>query len=378
MSPPRKRRRPASPAEMDEVEDVEEVPPNQKNSAPAARISKKNEQKRKPKDSKNGMRNMLAAFVRPGSQLPKETEKEESEDEGEDEQEEESGSEQEEHKETETGKGKEMEVEVESAQRNLSVRIDLTEEDQPDDTHVTVPVDPMDVESTPSSQEIVMSSEADLPTLDETSLASEDPSQPVLRPEIIRHTTGDDLTIRVNIPTIARRWSVFRSRLSNEGADERMDVDPDEPSPRMASDAGLQNVEDEEKAANALARIIEKRDFARMEIIGQFNLGFIVARRRIPSDNPLKPFMDDLFIIDQHAADEKYNFEDLQQTTLIRSQRLLRRVVRLNKKYEATDSIIPVQATVFGTDCCGRGYRFRKYGGAKAERFRTASRVKWR
>lgn len=36
------------------------------------------------------------------------------------------------------------------------------------------------------------------------------------------------------------------------------------------------------------------------QIVGQFNLGFIVAR--------LGP---DLFIIDQHAADEKYNFERL-------------------------------------------------------------------
>ena len=34
--------------------------------------------------------------------------------------------------------------------------------------------------------------------------------------------------------------------------------------------------------------------------------------------------MDDLFIIDQHAADEKFNFETLQRTTKIHSQQLLR------------------------------------------------------
>ncbi|ETW76829.1 hypothetical protein HETIRDRAFT_442135 [Heterobasidion irregulare TC 32-1] len=34
--------------------------------------------------------------------------------------------------------------------------------------------------------------------------------------------------------------------------------------------------------------------------------------------------MDDLFIVDQHAADEKYNFETLQQTTRIESQRLFK------------------------------------------------------
>ena len=34
--------------------------------------------------------------------------------------------------------------------------------------------------------------------------------------------------------------------------------------------------------------------------------------------------MDDLFIVDQHAADEKYNFETLQRTTKIDSQKLFR------------------------------------------------------
>ena len=31
----------------------------------------------------------------------------------------------------------------------------------------------------------------------------------------------------------------------------------------------------------------------------------------------------DLFIIDQHATDEKYNFEDLQKHTVIKSQKLI-------------------------------------------------------
>lgn len=49
-----------------------------------------------------------------------------------------------------------------------------------------------------------------------------------------------------------------------------------------------------------------------MEIIGQFNLGFIIAK-----------LDSDLFIIDQHATDEKYNFETLQQTTVISNQKLV-------------------------------------------------------
>jgi DNA mismatch repair protein PMS2 len=50
-----------------------------------------------------------------------------------------------------------------------------------------------------------------------------------------------------------------------------------------------------------------------MEVLGQFNRGFIVAKLK-----------DDLFLIDQHAADEKCNYETLQKTTIINSQRLLK------------------------------------------------------
>jgi DNA mismatch repair protein PMS2 len=42
------------------------------------------------------------------------------------------------------------------------------------------------------------------------------------------------------------------------------------------------------------------------------------------TDGDLAGQMDDLFIVDQHAADEKYNFEMLQRETKIRSQQLIR------------------------------------------------------
>lgn len=62
-------------------------------------------------------------------------------------------------------------------------------------------------------------------------------------------------------------------------------------------------------AEQELKTEISKDDFCRMEILGQFNLGFIIVR-----------LDDDLFIIDQHATDEKYNFETLQKTTCIQYQ----------------------------------------------------------
>jgi DNA mismatch repair protein PMS2 len=49
-----------------------------------------------------------------------------------------------------------------------------------------------------------------------------------------------------------------------------------------------------------------------MKIIGQFNMGFVIARLN-----------EDVFVIDQHASDEKYNFEKLCKTTKTKGQRLV-------------------------------------------------------
>ncbi|KAG8627554.1 hypothetical protein KVT40_005037 [Elsinoe batatas] len=75
-------------------------------------------------------------------------------------------------------------------------------------------------------------------------------------------------------------------------------------------------------SANAEAKLsltISKPDFAEMRIAGQFNLGFILAIRpaKTPDDQ------DHLFIIDQHAADEKFNFERLYASTNLTPQRLV-------------------------------------------------------
>ncbi|XP_046352551.2 mismatch repair endonuclease PMS2-like isoform X1 [Haliotis rufescens] len=69
---------------------------------------------------------------------------------------------------------------------------------------------------------------------------------------------------------------------------------------------------DNRSAEEELQREIKKDMFPKMEIIGQFNLGFILAKHG-----------EDLFIVDQHATDEKYNFEMLQRHTVIQSQKLI-------------------------------------------------------
>lgn len=76
---------------------------------------------------------------------------------------------------------------------------------------------------------------------------------------------------------------------------------------------------DSTQAENKLSLTVAKTDFERMRIIGQFNLGFILAVRPASRDRD----QDELFIIDQHAADEKYNYERFRRTVTLQSQRLV-------------------------------------------------------
>ena len=111
---------------------------------------------------------------------------------------------------------------------------------------------------------------------------------------------------------------------------------------RHQNKAGVQ-IQDAAVAEGELSRTIHQDDFLQnMTIAGQFNLAFIIARRcarRQRASNDDSDTMqeddgeapvgdghvdDDLFIVDQHAADEKYNFEELQRETIIRSQPLIR------------------------------------------------------
>ncbi|KAM3720624.1 Mismatch repair endonuclease PMS2 [Dirofilaria immitis] len=72
------------------------------------------------------------------------------------------------------------------------------------------------------------------------------------------------------------------------------------------------HIDSPEIAESELAAYISKKDFESMEILGQFNKGFIIVRLN-----------NDLFIVDQHASDEKYNFELLQRKARIQTQRLI-------------------------------------------------------
>jgi DNA mismatch repair protein PMS2 len=59
--------------------------------------------------------------------------------------------------------------------------------------------------------------------------------------------------------------------------------------------------------------VLQKQDFGTMEVLGQFNLGFILARCK----------KQNLWILDQHGCDEKFNFERMIRTTKIHEQKLI-------------------------------------------------------
>lgn len=87
-------------------------------------------------------------------------------------------------------------------------------------------------------------------------------------------------------------------------------------SPTMADNQKVIRAEDleaVEEQEERLSYTISKDDFMKMKLVGQFNLGFILVSLN----------EDDLFIIDQHASDEKYNFERLSETFVMGCQRMV-------------------------------------------------------
>jgi len=142
-------------------------------------------------------------------------------------------------------------------------------------------------------------------------------TQPLVQAEFTRTSGSDDISINFDMDKIKSNYHNMAPCLPTA----QLPTSPRDHA--ILDDAGIGNVDNETRVVEVLSRVIDKTDFAAMEVVGQFNLGFIIARRRksIALSNRM---MDDLFIVDQHAADEKYNFESLQQTTVIRSQKLFR------------------------------------------------------
>lgn len=128
-----------------------------------------------------------------------------------------------------------------------------------------------------------------------------------------RDSTADQIaTLNVDLSFLTQQANSLRKSAQMAEQDEET---------RTAREDSMRGNEEER-----LSLTISKADFGKMHIAGQFNLGFIIAVRHKDDQDPARR-MDELFIIDQHASDEKYNFERLQADTVVGNQRLVHAVV---------------------------------------------------
>lgn len=111
--------------------------------------------------------------------------------------------------------------------------------------------------------------------------------------------------------SVARRLRIKQERWKQKYEESQQKQQEEPLVDTVREEGGLEgNIE---TADQALSRLIRKQDFLQMSVLGQFNRGFIICRH-----------LDDLYIVDQHASDEKYNFEQLQRNAQISSQPLIR------------------------------------------------------
>lgn len=124
-------------------------------------------------------------------------------------------------------------------------------------------------------------------------------------PNLSQKLESDKFVLRLKVELSKE----FTSRLTNL-ASKRQNANHEN---SIEKNKDLQDLEEGEKY---MTLTVKKDDFRKMQIVGQFNLGFIIVTRRVQDKY-------DLFIVDQHASDEKYNFETLQRSTVFKSQSLI-------------------------------------------------------
>eukprot|EP00116_Pleurobrachia_bachei_P002005 sb/3462267/ len=125
--------------------------------------------------------------------------------------------------------------------------------------------------------------------------------------EPAKHCTPVD---NLDVPLVRRKKEVpfvFDSSYLRKRRRTSCDQESDQPVVHF-----VHQVTTDSSAEKELSQTITKSMFKDMKILGQFNLGFILTRLN-----------SNLFIIDQHATDEKYRFETLKRETKIDSQKLV-------------------------------------------------------
>lgn len=117
---------------------------------------------------------------------------------------------------------------------------------------------------------------------------------------------GDkDVHVSLDLPTLSLMYSAEEQFESNDATLSYLALGSVFP---LERDTKKTSKEVEKK----LGKLLTKSSFNQMQVLGQFNLSFIIARHG-----------SDLFIVDQHAAEEKTNYEKLQKSMTLNSQRLI-------------------------------------------------------
>uniref|UniRef100_A0A915DRA2 Uncharacterized protein n=1 Tax=Ditylenchus dipsaci TaxID=166011 RepID=A0A915DRA2_9BILA len=137
------------------------------------------------------------------------------------------------------------------------------------------------------------------------------PSKKSSHPDQVVEATNDQVVMRPQ-QSLVVNMNLLRSFLRKKRC-ARMSVKklPDALDVQKSNDMTDEN-QSEEVAEQHLSIMLDKDAFATMEVVGQFNNSFIITRLR-----------DEMFMIDQHASDEKCNFERLQRTSRITTQKLI-------------------------------------------------------
>ena len=113
------------------------------------------------------------------------------------------------------------------------------------------------------------------------------------RSEIATRASKREVTTACDLERIRKRYK--SSRAVHGGSVTASARDAHQTSTNLLPAAGVTN-QDSTEVDRTLSRVIQKQDFAGMEVIGQYNKAFIIARRQV-TDAQMQADSDDLFII---------------------------------------------------------------------------------
>ncbi|CAG8491776.1 9915_t:CDS:10 [Paraglomus occultum] len=155
-------------------------------------------------------------------------------------------------------------------------------------------------------------------------------SRPVLNPALETISIEYEPNEPANRTELSVQFDI--NKLKNRKKNKKATLIRKLPDKTHLVDAGL-DAESNAIAERELNRVISKEDFIRMKVVGQFNLGFIIVKLDSVSGG-------DLFIVDQHASDEKYNFETLQRQTRLHSQQL---ISPMQLQFTAAEELVAIE-----------------------------------